>query len=456
VGAFLYALKVERVLNTVRTIIEVIAYQEFLSRPLIAEFSIGPEPHSHKHPGLTTLHCVMPSSKRVSPFSGRGSFQVVIQLKFVLLLFWLYAASALQLIQGHVVVAGATGYIGRAVVKELTSRGVKTTALVRNEADISSLTRTYLNKAEILQLNLLSPETVNDCFEQIRPSAVICCAASRNGLPKESWEVDYGVGKMLMEALCKSTPKPQKPHFVMLSAFCCGKPILQFQFAKLKLEEELRSASERLSHSIVRPTAYFKSLDGQIEAARKGSPVMYFGDGSCSANAIDAQDLAVFMVDCALSPSDIGMLDATRNIGGPDVPALTKLEQIDKLFDAVGTPVDRRKKMSLPVGIFDVFIALFSAARSVTEALGARNLTAKCEDAVEIVQIVKYYATEPMVAVQEGEVYGKITLKDHFVAMGGQLREVDKLTTTAGVVDLLLKNKYDTAKVVEVEKVSSE
>ena len=68
--------------------------------------------------------------------------------------------------------------------------------------------------------------------------------------------------------------KKQKSQFVLLSAFCCGKPVLQFQFAKIKLEEEIRKVSgitEGLTHSIVRPTAYFKSLDGQIESAKRGT-----------------------------------------------------------------------------------------------------------------------------------------------------------------------------------------
>ena len=57
-----------------------------------------------------------------------------------------------------------------------------------------------------------------------------------------------------------------------------------------------------VTHSIVRPTAYFKSLDGQIEAVRKGFPILYFGNGMCSANAISQRDLASFIVDCALDP----------------------------------------------------------------------------------------------------------------------------------------------------------
>ena len=72
---------------------------------------------------------------------------------------------------------------------------------------------------------------------------------------------------------------PRKSQFVLLSAFCCGKPVLQFQFAKLKLEESIRKTSESfedITHSIVRPTAYFKSLDGQIESAKKGIHNLFY------------------------------------------------------------------------------------------------------------------------------------------------------------------------------------
>ena len=354
-----------------------------------------------------------------------------------------------------VIVAGATGYIGRAVVKELASRGVPTIAAVRKEADIAEGTRTYLLGSEVRELSIVDPAAVDECFSQTRPVAVICCAASRNGLPAESWQVDYGGGKNLLESLIRHGDKmtgTDMPHYVMLSAFCCGKPRLQFQFAKLKLEEDLREASKggKVSHSIVRPTAYFKSLDGQLEAAKKGSSVMYFGDGTCSANAIGDIDLAKFLVDCALSPGSLGMVDATRNVGGPDVPAVTKLQQIGMLFDVLKTPEDERKTMSIPVGVFDVLLGLFSFAKKITETIGARELATKCDDAGEIVNIVKYYATEPMVATGDGEVQGSMRLSDHFQNLKGGLREVDQYTTTMGVVDLVMKQKYESSKSVFV------
>ncbi len=41
------------------------------------------------------------------------------------------------------------------------------------------------------------------------------------------------------------------------------RPLLEFQRAKLKFEEELQAAGD-ITYSIVRPTAFFKSLAGQV------------------------------------------------------------------------------------------------------------------------------------------------------------------------------------------------
>lgn len=64
-------------------------------------------------------------------------------------------------------------------------------------------------------------------------------------------------------------------HFVLLSAICVQKPLLEFQKAKLRFEEELQAASRAgdLTHSIVRPTAFFKSLAGQVRLRVSGSHI---------------------------------------------------------------------------------------------------------------------------------------------------------------------------------------
>ena len=94
-------------------------------------------------------------------------------------------------------------------------------------------------------------------------------------------------------------------HYVLLSAICVQKPLLEFQKAKLKFEADLQ-ATETLTHSIVRPTAFFKSLAGQVESVKKGGPYVMFGDGHLAAcKPISEEDLAAFMGDCVLQEDKI-------------------------------------------------------------------------------------------------------------------------------------------------------
>ena len=63
-------------------------------------------------------------------------------------------------------------------------------------------------------------------------------------------------------------------HMVLLSAICVQKPLLAFQHAKLAFEKTLIESG--LTYSIVRPTALFKSLSGQVERVTRGKPFMVF------------------------------------------------------------------------------------------------------------------------------------------------------------------------------------
>lgn len=341
----------------------------------------------------------------------------------------------------RVLVSGASGYIGRSVVRELVSRGIDTGALIRPNSVVPSKTLEYLNGAELIECDVLNSTDTYEKFRHFNPSATICCLASRSGVTRDSWDVDYSAGLNTLNALAELS---DSRHFVLLSAYCCGKPLLQFQFAKLKLEEAIRQSS--VSHSVVRPTAYFKSLDGQIESVRGGNPVLLFGDGSTAANAICENDLAKYLVDCAVNSTSLQMMNATRNVGGPDVPPLTKRQQAELIFDTLKVPADARRIVYLPLAIFTVLISVFSTlAKALDNTKYFPGLQQKLDDAAELARIVRYYATEPMVAVGPGEVHGQTSLRDHFnklAARGGVLDEVDPMTTTAGVLSVFSNNTY--------------
>lgn len=76
---------------------------------------------------------------------------------------------------------------------------------------------------------------------------------------KDSWAIDYQATANALQAARKAGAA----HFVLLSAICVQRPLLEFQRAKLRFEAELQAAGD-ITYSIVRPTAFFKSLAGQV------------------------------------------------------------------------------------------------------------------------------------------------------------------------------------------------
>ncbi|KAL1803816.1 hypothetical protein ACET3Z_032464 [Daucus carota] len=142
-------------------------------------------------------------------------------------------------------------------------------------------------------------------------------------------------------------------HFVLLSSICVQKPLLEFQRAKLKFEAELMKEAEEdngFTYSIVRPTAFFKSLGGQVQLVKDGKPYVMFGDGKlCACKPMSEADLASFISDCVLSEDKINQV---LPIGGPG-KALTPLEQGEMLSRLVGK---KPNFITVPIEVMDFAI----------------------------------------------------------------------------------------------------
>ena len=166
-----------------------------------------------------------------------------------------------------VVITGATGYIGKSVVQEAVRRGYKTMALVRSadKCRDSSDYQKYFTGAELIECDVCDQEQLTQKLKEItdksgRIDAIVSCLASRSGVKKDSYEIDYQASHNCLEAGRSVGAR----HFVMLSAFCVRKPLLHFQVAKLKMEAALQAQTD-MTWSIVRPTAFFKSVSSQME-----------------------------------------------------------------------------------------------------------------------------------------------------------------------------------------------
>ena len=100
----------------------------------------------------------------------------------------------------------------------------------------------------------------------------------------------------------------------------------------------------------MRPTAFFKSVSGQLELLQQGWPFVMFGDGKiCQCNPIAEQDLAAFMINCI---EDSSKWNRILEIGGPD-EGMTMKAQGDMIFSILGK---QPKFWTAPIALFDAII----------------------------------------------------------------------------------------------------
>ncbi len=284
----------------------------------------------------------------------------------------------------RILVLGGTGTIGRATVAALVKRGYDVVCIARPKAGSGrKLTRektTHVLQGAQVVFGDVSDKTflAEQVFHGQPFDAVMSCLASRTGEPKDAWAVDYQAHADVL-ALAKESGVSQ---FVLLSAICVQKPRLVFQQAKLKFEKEL--AESGLTYSIVRPTAYFKSLVGQVGRVKKGKSFLLFGDGKLTAcKPISDPDLANYLVDCL---DDGALQNKILPIGGPG-PAITLLEQGEFLFKIL----DRKPRFqSVPASFLSKIAAVLDGLGKIIPPLAAK---------AELARIGHYYATESMLVL---------------------------------------------------------
>ncbi len=311
----------------------------------------------------------------------------------------------------RVFVVGATGTIGRATVRALLQRGHEVVCFVRSRAGVrGSLSRD--DSERLLQGTTVrfgdptdAASLRRDGVRGERFDALVSCLASRTGVPRDAWAIDHRANVQAIEAAREAGAS----HAVLLSAICVQKPLLAFQHAKLASEKALVDSG--LAYSIVRPTAFFKSLSGQVERLRRGKPFLVFGDGRLtSCKPIGDDDLARFIAGCL---DDEARRNRVLPIGGPG-QAITPLQQGERLFALLGRPTSFKH---VPVALLDGIIGVLGTVGRVVPALAAK---------AELARIGRYYGTESMLVLDEATgrydaaatpSFGTETLFDHYARL---------------------------------------
>ncbi len=230
----------------------------------------------------------------------------------------------------RVVIAGATGYLGKYAVKAFKERGYRVRVLTRSRErllEAGPFTAPALSEDDMDDIfigEVTKPETLEGLMDGIDlVYSSVGISRQRDGLTFE--QVDYQCNRNLIDLAVKGGVK----RFVYVSMEGAENLMhLAITQAHEKVVAELQQSG--LDYRIVRPCGYFSDMGVLYDMARKGRSFLV-GEGTNLMNPIHGRDLAEVCVDTAEGDE----LEVAA--GGPDI--MTQREAAALAFEVVGNPV---------------------------------------------------------------------------------------------------------------------
>jgi uncharacterized protein YbjT (DUF2867 family) len=236
-----------------------------------------------------------------------------------------------------VLVAGATGVVGREVVLLLKQRGHFVRTISKTPQRAESLREMA---DEVRVLDATSSESVAGTCEGVEMViSALGAPVSPSGKGRRSFaEVDLRANLNLLAEAQRAGAR----RFVYVGVFT--EPVYAdtaYVRAHARVESAIRESG--LEYGFVRTTGVFGSLAEMLSMALKG-PVPVIGDGSAVTNPIDERDVAEAVL-AALVAAGSSEVD----IGGPET--LSRRQIAEAAFIALGLPP---RLMTMPVWVMTV------------------------------------------------------------------------------------------------------
>lgn len=220
----------------------------------------------------------------------------------------------------NILLAGATGYLGRYILENLLLQKVETKIIVRNPSKLPK-PLSGNDSLTILKAELTRPEDLKDCCRNIDTViSTVGITKQKDGLTY--MDVDYQANLNLLEEAERSGIR----KFIYVSVLK-GDELKHLKIceAKEKFVDALRASG--LEYCIIRPNGYFSDMGEFFEMAKKGR-VYLFGNGEYKANPIHGADLAEICVNAVESD------EKEISIGGPQTLTHNQIAEI--AFSVVG------------------------------------------------------------------------------------------------------------------------
>jgi len=275
----------------------------------------------------------------------------------------------------RVLLAGATGYLGGYIAKELLKRSYPVRVIARNP---EKLKQNNIDITEIIQAEITQSDSIKSCCKDIDVViSTVGITRQKDGLTY--MDVDYQANMNLLQQAKISGVK----KFIYVSIFN-GENLRHLKICEAKelfVEQLIKSG---LEYCVIRPNGFFSDMTEFHKMAKKGK-VYLFGNGELKTNPIHGEDLAAVCIEAIDKP------DQEIKVGGPET--LTHNEIAAAAFEVL----ERKPKITyIPEW---VRIAILKMVRLVTGS--------------KVYGPIEFFMTVMAMDMVAPE-FGKYTLKEHF------------------------------------------
>jgi uncharacterized protein YbjT (DUF2867 family) len=216
-----------------------------------------------------------------------------------------------------IVVAGATGYLGRYIVAALDARGYRVRALVRSRERAETpgafgAPSLAGHVAEWRVVDYREPATLRGVCEGATRVVSALGVTRQKASP---WDIDFLGNLRLLE----DAERHATASFLYVNVLHSDSGTSLTMRAKHAFSQVLRRSG--VAGQIVNPSGYFSDITDFLLMARKGVGFT-IGSGESRVNPIHGADLADFIVECLVRSA------GSWDVGGPDVFTYRELEEL--------------------------------------------------------------------------------------------------------------------------------
>ena len=211
-----------------------------------------------------------------------------------------------------IIIAGATGYLGSHLVKELQNKKLPFQAIARNADKLHEL---GMNSEQIIKAEVTEVDTLIGKLDNADVLiSTVGITRQKDGLTY--MDVDYQANKNLLLEAKKAGVK----KFIYVSVINGEKMRhLKIMEAKERFVDELKDSG--LDYQIIRPNGFFSDMKDFLDMAQKGK-VFLFGNGNYKLNPIHGTDLAKAIVE------SLEVKEHEIIVGGPDILTQNEIAEI--------------------------------------------------------------------------------------------------------------------------------